>query len=116
MKKRLNKTQQADIWYETIKDQPIIWDKKTKDHFRETSIWKKFVKRVKKNKCEFCSCTTSNSTLHHIYPFDYDNLDPKRFASLCWSCHTKVSQLSRRKDRSSVPEYFLPFLEKNEDD
>jgi hypothetical protein len=116
MKKKLSKQQQADIWYDSIKGTPIIWGKKEKDFFRETSYWKKFVKRIKKNKCDFCTCNTTHSTLHHIYPKNYDELVPENFASLCWSCHTKISQLSRRNDKGSIPEYFLPFIEKDKDD
>ncbi len=47
----------------------------------------------------------------YYYYNDYDNLDPSKFKVLDFACHTKISQLSRRRDRSKVPEYFLPFLE-----
>jgi hypothetical protein len=109
--KAFSKQQIVNSWYQENKDN-IDWSIKTnRDRFRETTIWKNFVKRVRKNICEFCSCTTSHSTLHHIYPDKYDLLEKELFASLCYSCHTKISILSRRKNRETVPEYFLPFLE-----
>jgi hypothetical protein len=102
-----------DAWYETVKGTAIIWTKENKDKFRMTSHWKRFANH-KKHVCEFCTCKSKNTQLHHLDPKNYDNLDRKEFKELCYSCHTKVQQLSRRKDRSSVPEYFLPFLEKED--
>lgn len=111
---RRTKQQVVDQWYEDNKGS-IVWTKETRDNFRLTTTWKKFVKRFKKQVCEFCSCKTTTATYHHLYPESYDTLRPELFKSLCWSCHTKVSQLSRRKDRSGVPEYFVPFLENHGD-
>ena len=109
-KDRVTKQALIDMWYEEHRGK-ITWTKDTRDNFRLTTTWKKFVKRFKKGVCDFCTCKTSTATYHHHYPDAYDLLDPKLFSTLCWSCHTKISQLSRRKNRDTVPGYFLPFLE-----
>ena len=107
---RLNKTQRADEWY-NANEGNIVWTTENRALFRETSKWKQFVKRVKKHECEFCTCKSKILTVHHLFPANYDDLSPEKFKCLCFSCHTKISQLSRRKNRDTVPEYFLPFLE-----
>jgi hypothetical protein len=113
--RKLTKQQIADQWYESLKasGEAIIWDKHLRDRFRETTAWKRFVKRIKRHVCEFCTCKSKGTTIHHLYPMAYDDLRPELFAELCWSDHTKISQLSRRKDKSTIPEYFMRFIERD---
>jgi len=111
--KRISKQRQADLWYEENRGR-IVWDKTSRDMFRETSHWKRFINGLKEKnrRCEFCSCNSSKINIHHLYPDSYDDLRKELFVKLDYRCHTMIHALSRRKDRSSVPEYFLRFLER----
>lgn len=113
--KKATKRQLADEWYAAAKENgTIIWDKHSRDMFRETTAWNRFADGMRKRahgSCDFCTLKARALTVHHLYPDDYDNLNPKNFKVVDWACHKKFGLLSRKKDRSQIPEYWLPFLE-----
>lgn len=109
---KLSKQDLADQWYDNNYGNQIDWSsKENRARFRETRYWKNFSKRSKHHTCEFCTCQSKNTQMHHTDPKNYDDLTRSKFKELCYSCHTKIQQLSRRKNRGTVPDYFLPFLE-----
>ena len=67
--------------------------------FRRSKEWRDFRLEFLKdrNKCECCGAKRSLQ-VHHIFPEEYTNLDPKRFAALCSICHNAVSVLERMKE------------------
>jgi hypothetical protein len=70
--------------------------------FRTSKEWKAFrlsIIEERQKKCECCGVQKNNASrlqLHHIFPLDYTNLSPERFALLCANCHAEIERLSKR--------------------
>lgn len=76
-----------------------------KSKFRTTKTWKDFTKKLKSerdSKCECCGCKSKRLAVHHIFPENYTDLNPNRFALLCSRCHKNVSFLERIKPENWI--------------
>jgi hypothetical protein len=112
MKTKKTKKQISEEWYETNKEN-IDWNtKEARDKFRMTGMWTSFSKRLRNThkECECCSLKSKNLNVHHKTPKEYDILEEERFAVLCHSCHRTVESLSRRTDKSHIPDWWKQFL------
>ena len=70
-----------------------------KEAFRRTKEWKDFSKNLREQigVCECCGTKSKTLQVHHAFPEDYKNLDPKNFWVLCRQCHSQVSRLEKIK-------------------
>jgi len=67
--------------------------------FRTTVAWKKFrmvFVPLHNSRCDCCGVHKKGLQIHHLFPDDYENLDPARFALLCSDCHSMVEKLAKR--------------------
>ena len=82
-----------------------------KNHFRQSSVWKDFRIKLLNDRgyrCQCCGVTKKKGLqIHHLFPSEYDNLDPDRFAVLCPSCHNTVSRIERIKHREKYNSDFM---------
>lgn len=83
---------------------------KEKTTFRQTVAWKRFreeLLRTRGLKCQLSGVklTLKTAQVHHIFPDEYDNLDPARFAVLSPSMHDFVESIAPIVwgNRTSVP-------------
>lgn len=87
---------------------------KEKTEFRKTKVWKDFRLLLLKERgfrCECCGIQRLKGlNIHHIFPEDYDNLDPTKYAVLCSSCHEEVSRLERIKHYENYNEEWLSLF------
>jgi hypothetical protein len=115
MKNRKTKKQQMDEWYETNKDH-IDWStKEARDKFRCTTKWTTFSKQMrnKHKECQCCTLKSKNLNVHHLTPKKYDILEEERFAVVCHNCHRTIESLSKKLDRSRIPDWWKQFLSEN---
>jgi DNA-directed RNA polymerase subunit RPC12/RpoP len=88
--------------------------KNKKKEFRNSEAWKTFSKNLRNkrgNKCEFCGSKSKNLGVHHKNPDCYENISNENdFKVLCFSCHKLIENIGKRKDKSSIPYYFLDFI------
>jgi 5-methylcytosine-specific restriction endonuclease McrA len=86
---------------------------KEKTDYRKTKEWKAFrlsILKERNYKCECCGVSKkSGLQIHHIFPEEYDNLEPERFAVLCSSCHKEVSRMERLKHYENYDQQWLSF-------
>lgn len=75
----------------------------SKEHakYRQSKEWKEFrlaMIATAGNRCKICGVKKPSSRLqvHHIYPLDYENLDPSRFVVLCARDHDNIETFARR--------------------
>jgi hypothetical protein len=112
MKTKKSKKQLCEEWYE-INKETIDWStKEARDKFRQTGKWTSFAKRLKNTnkECECCTLKSKNLSVHHRDPKHYDDLTEEKFAVLCYRCHSIVEALSKKNDKSHIPEWWKQFL------
>jgi 5-methylcytosine-specific restriction endonuclease McrA len=85
-----------------------------KKEFRKSETWKTFseyLRNKRGNKCEFCGSKSKRLGVHHLIPGDYNNVSNENdFKVLCFSCHKLIENIGRRKDKNTIPCYFLDFI------
>lgn len=73
---------------------------KEKVEFRKSKEWRCFRKQLLEERgyvCECCGRKTKYLDCHHKDPENYTDLTPEKFALLCKSCHSCVSDVERIK-------------------
>lgn len=71
-----------------------------KTEYRKSKEWVSFRKMLLEERghvCECCGKRTKHLECHHIDPENYTDLTPEKFALLCHSCHSCVSDIERIK-------------------
>lgn len=85
------------------------WTSQEKNAFRRTVAWIKFrmsLLKVRKARCELCGSIKKSAKaldLHHVFPDEYDNLDPNKFKFLCTTCHEFIEFIAVRIAAGGVP-------------
>jgi predicted HNH restriction endonuclease len=69
--------------------------------FRTTKKWKLFRQELIEKRGPACACCGMKKKpryiqAHHLFPNQYEDLTPEKFALLCPSCHDEVERLSKR--------------------
>ena len=75
-----------------------------KDRFRTLKVWKDFRAKILKERnqtCELCGIRHTGLHLrkmnvHHLDPYNYQNLDPEKFRLLCFTCHDFTEFMVKR--------------------
>jgi hypothetical protein len=112
MKTRKTKRQLLNEWYEINKN-TIDWNiKEARDKFRQTDKWISFSKHLRNihKECECCTLKSKNLNVHHLFPKEYDNLQEDKFVVVCHSCHKTIESLSKKIDKSHIPDWWKQFL------
>lgn len=64
---------------------------------KEWLEWRKHMLETWDGKCACCGCKTKRPNLHHMFPSQYELLEPERFVFVCRACHSEISRLERIK-------------------